>query len=327
MSLLRTTARRTITKLVAKLPTIARRSIMEALVSGPNCYDLFQAIGRAHGVRDICVLGDYGAIEGSLADDGIMAGYAKHKSWAAETNRLFVGFFATHRAGTYIDIGANLGLTTIPIAAISGVDCKAFEPDPDNYRHLTRNVAEHCRHGNVQLFNLAVYDRTGTIEFEIDVHNHGDHRVHVAGRAGLLMEASRPVIAVQSTRLDDLFDIATLKRPLVVKMDTQGSEGQIFAGGERLLAESTLIFFEYWPYSMRRFSADIDALTKFIERTFPTGSIVPGDQDAPPNWQSIDQVIKTMHERWRLAEAEPFVYHEIYLRKEDGGGHDLPTGL
>src|SRR5262245_1242860 len=81
MNPLRTTARRVLTKFVANLPIIARRSVMEALVSGPNCYDLFQAIGRAHGVRDICVLGDYGAIEGSLADDGIMAGYAKHKSW------------------------------------------------------------------------------------------------------------------------------------------------------------------------------------------------------------------------------------------------------
>ena len=315
--LFRATARRAITAFVATLPTNTKRSVMEALVSGSESYDLFQAIGLAHGVDDIRVLGDYGVIEGSLADDKIIAGYAKHKSWAAETNRFFGSYFETHQTGTYIDIGANLGLTTIPIAVFARVDCKAFEPDPDNYRHLETNVARHCHHGNVQLFNVAIYDRTGTIDFEIDVHNHGDHRIHTVGMGHTLMvEDTRPVITVQAQRLDDLFDLPTLKRPVVVKMDTQGSEGQIFLGGRRLLAESSLIFFEFWPYAMQRFGTDIDALTGFIGRTFPSGSVVLADQDVPPtDWQPIDQVIGTMHQRWRLAEAEPFVYHEVYLRR------------
>src|SRR5215217_5795048 len=106
--LFRPMARRAITAFVANLPTNTRRSVMEALVSGPQSYDLFQAIGLAHGVDNVRVLGDYGVIEGSLTDDKIIAGYAKHKSWAAETNRFFGNYFETHQTGTYIDIGANL---------------------------------------------------------------------------------------------------------------------------------------------------------------------------------------------------------------------------
>ena len=57
-------------------------------------------------------------------------------------------------------------------------------------------------------------------------------------------------------------------------------------------------------------------MTEFIGRTFPSGSIVLADQDVPPtDWQPIDQVIAMMHRRWQLAETEPFVYYEVYLRR------------
>lgn len=313
MNYFRPVLRRTITTLVRNLPVNTRRAMMEALAAGPDCYDLFQAIGLKHGVRDISVSGEYGVIEGSLADEKIIASYAKSRNWTnGKFNRLLVDFFSD-KGGTYIDIGANLGLTTIPIAANPAVACMAFEPEPDNYRHLQHNVAAHCPHGNVRLFEVALYDCNGTIDFEIDVHNSGDHRIHVIGE-GLLMEASRPVIPVRSARLDDVFDVDRLSRPIVVKMDTQGSEGQIFAGGTNLLAASAMVFLEYWPYSMKRFNADLDALTGYIGRTFPTGAIVPGDNDVSPDWQPISGVIKMMEERWRLVDAEPFVYYEIYLK-------------
>jgi len=314
---LRGTARKAITALVARLPTNTRRSVMDALVNGSNSYGLFQAIGRKHGVRDISVIGDYGVIEGSLADTHVIADYAKNKNWhVGEANRLFVEFFERHNGGTYIDIGANLGLTTIPVAALSSVDCHAFEPDPENYRHLARNVASHCPHGNVKLFNVAVCDHTGVIEFEVDPHNHGDHRIHVDNTTGLLMEDQRSIVAVPATKLDDAFDPAGLKRPIVLKMDTQGAEADIVAGGRRLLAACDLVFMEYWPYSMKRFASDVDAMINFVGRTFSSGSFVPGDTDTPPVWLSIDHITKAMSERWRCADTEPFVYHEIYLRKE-----------
>jgi FkbM family methyltransferase len=313
--LLRRTARRAVTRLMGRLPELARRDVMDALVSGPEGYDLFQAIGRRYGVKDISVVGDYGLIEGSLADDKIIAGYAKSKNWAMETNKFFTDFFKTQSAGTYIDVGANLGLTTIPIAALPRVDCKALEPDPDNYRHLVHNVAEHCRNKNVELFDIAAWDTTGTLDFELDAHNHGDHRIHVATSEGKLLEAERQVINVFASRLDDLFDPATLKHPIALKMDTQGSESQIFAGGERLLSQCALVFFEYWPYSMTRFGADIDRLTTFITQHFSEGAMVLGDANMAPYWWPIEEVVKTMYQHWQLADKEPFNYFEIYLRK------------
>jgi len=288
---------------------------MKTLADGPHALDLFRAIGLRHGVRDIVVLGDVGAIEGSLADDHIIAEYAKLKTWkTTELTKLVGGYFDVYKVGTYVDVGANLGLTTIPIAAMPGVDCIAFEPDPDNFRHLVRNVTAHCRHNNVKVHEIAVCNHNGEISFECDPHNHGDHRIHVV-KSGVLMESERTVVKVPACRLDDWFDVDKLKQPIVVKMDVQGSEGHIFAGGERLLSKAELVFMEYWPYSMVRFDSDIGALLSFITKTYSTGSMVLGDQDIAPDWQPIAEVVKAMRQRWNFANIEPFTYHEIYLRK------------
>src|SRR5215470_15582411 len=102
----RTIARRTLTKLVENLPPNAKRSVMEALVAGPHCYDLFRAIGNRYHVRDIGVMGEYGIIEGSLVDGGVIAGYAKvppeslDHGWTLpfESNHFLANFFREHQA-------------------------------------------------------------------------------------------------------------------------------------------------------------------------------------------------------------------------------------
>lgn len=78
-------------------------------------------------------------------------------------DEFFCDFFTRAGSGTYLDIGANIGLTTIPVAQNPRVACKAFEPAPHNFRYLSHNVAANCPHGNVDLFNLALFDRRATM--------------------------------------------------------------------------------------------------------------------------------------------------------------------
>ena len=49
-------------------------------------------------------------------------------------------FFAP-TGGTYLDIGANIGLMTVPFARDPRIRCLAFEPDPTNFGFLQRNIA------------------------------------------------------------------------------------------------------------------------------------------------------------------------------------------
>lgn len=314
---LRSLARRTLTEAAIKLPPKARRSVLDGLAEGADAYayELFQALGKSFGVRDIRVEGEYGLFEGALADGGVLAGYAKAKHWASETNRLFVDFFGRHGRGTYIDIGAHIGLTTVPVARFSGVACKAFEPEPSNFLYLSRNIASHCEHGNVELFNVALCDCNAPIEFELDVNNHGDHRIHMNGVSGAFSEQDRPVIVVQGMRLDDALAADSLQTPIGIKMDTQGAEGKIFRGGQTLLAKADLVFFEYWPYSMARTGVDTDWLLAFLRQNFAKGSLVAGDHDEAPDWTPIEKLTDRVQACFRSADREPFVYHEVYLRK------------
>ena len=68
--------------------------------------------------------------------------YASTGRWAEHTNELIGRFFDKAGRGTFLDIGANIGLTTIPVARRANVACHAFEPEPENFRNLrTRTFA------------------------------------------------------------------------------------------------------------------------------------------------------------------------------------------
>jgi FkbM family methyltransferase len=176
-------------------------------------------------------------------------------------------------------------------------------------------VASHCEHGNVELFNVALCDRNAMVDFELDVNNHGDHRIHMNGVQGAFSEQDRPAISVKGMRLDDALSVDSLQAPIGIKIDTQGAEGKIFLGGQALLGKADLLFFEYWPYSMARTGVDIDWLATFLKQHFSEGSIVAGDNDEAPDWSPIEKLIDQVQICFRSADSEPFVYHEVYLRK------------
>ena len=72
---------------------------------------------------------------------------------------MFVDFFEERDSGTYLDIGANIGLTTIPIARNHRVRCHSFEPDPGLFVHLLENIHRNCRR-NVELPSWLLARRT-----------------------------------------------------------------------------------------------------------------------------------------------------------------------
>ena len=86
---------------------------------------------------------------------------------------------------------------------------------------------------NIVTNQLALFDRKTKIKFELCSTNLGDHRVRISESEGLLGEASRETIFVDADRLDDVVDINRLRRPIAIKIDTQGSEPNVFIGGAR----------------------------------------------------------------------------------------------
>lgn len=311
-------AKSAVTGLVRRLPPAAKRVLLQALSAEGatgNAYEVLQVLGRSYGIADIRVLGDYGLVEGALADSSILATYARTRRWAASTNRIVDAFFDAYEKGTYIDVGANIGLTTIPIARRAAVACKAFEPEPATFGYLTRNIRCNCTTGNVEAFNFAIYHQRGSVAFELADDNLGDHRIRRIDHDGSFGEARRRVIMVPTERLDDVVDIAQLAPPVVVKIDTQGAECHVLHGGRSVLEAAALVAFEFWPYGLRRMEGDPEALIAFVATTFSAGAVLDGDADTTPVWRPIGVVAALLRDFASQRRDAAHAYCDVIVRK------------
>lgn len=240
----------------------------------------FRSLARVFGVHSVAVDGDRGTIFGSPLDLGVFGEYLRTRTYAPKLVNFILGFFRERGQGTFIDVGANIGLVTVPMAR-AGMTCIAFEPDPDNFRFLERNIRESGAAERVTAHNVALFDRATELRFERSGWNFGDHRVRnpAGSGSGIVGEQHRSVIAVVAKRLDDLVSPAALKKPVVIKMDTEGSEVNIFRGGRAAISAADLVIFEFSPYVIRRLGEDENELIRFAEEHFRTGFVLHHDNE------------------------------------------------
>jgi FkbM family methyltransferase len=237
----------------------------------------FYSRAAAMNVVELSVRGDYGVFTQSVADRTMLPTYATTGKWNHEMNERLAAFFSKD-GGTYVDVGANIGLTLVPLAQNPNVDIIAFEPDPSNFHYLTRNVADNCRHPNVTLHQLAAFREKTQLKFELSPDNLGNHRIRLKEEAGALSEQFRKTIVVEAVRLDDVVEVK--RKPLAVKIDTEGAESFVLEGGPRLLSEAQLFFTEIWPYGIARMGGNVERVARLIKDNFKTFHIPP-DFGAP----------------------------------------------
>lgn len=122
-----------------------------------------------------------------------------------------------------VDVGANIGYYTLIFARLVGKEGRvfAFEPDPDNFALLKKNV-EVNGYKNVIIEQKAVSDKSGQIKLYLNPENVGMHRIY---RSNYAHES----IQVESITLDDYFNNFDRKIDLV-KMDIEGAEISAFKG-------------------------------------------------------------------------------------------------
>jgi FkbM family methyltransferase len=126
-----------------------------------------------------------------------------------------------------IDVGAHVGYFSVLFRLGVGPSgaVYAFEPLPETYRRLLRNVMVN-RFVNFLPLPLAVADRSGSAEFHISLRNEGESSL-------LGWESGTRSCTVQVTCLDDVFQDALPKRPRLLKLDAEGVELNILRGGSR----------------------------------------------------------------------------------------------
>lgn len=128
---------------------------------------------------------------------------------------------------TAIDVGANIGIFTVPLALAVGNrgHVVAIEPEPENARRLLDNVLLNDV-GNVQVRVMAAGERAGIAH----LHEGRDPAFHSIEEGA---ESAGTLIRVET--LDEIWARAGSPRVSMVKIDTEGGEQTVLRGSRRML--------------------------------------------------------------------------------------------
>ena len=155
------------------------------------------------------------------------------------------------RSGNILDVGANIGYTSLLFSQAIDAPFKvyAFEPDEFNFRLLQRAAQSRTARQRIQPSQCAVGDRDGSVELWVNPRHHGDHRIRTDS-----LTVTGPAVQVSIISLDSFVAGQQLPFPVrFIKVDVQGYELAVCRGMERTLAENpgALIALEYMPSAIR----------------------------------------------------------------------------
>jgi FkbM family methyltransferase len=170
------------------------------------------------------------------------------------------------------------------------------------------NVTRNVEGASVEFHPVALFESHSTMTMAISNRNFGDHRLT---RSGV---SDRRTIQVPTVPLDDFLD--RVEGKLAVKVDTQGSEPFVVAGGRGVFARAGLIEMEFCPYLMRQLGGDpgivIDLVAGFDRITvFDRVAVMSGSKSETPCCLSPDAARATLELKLRTAADTDEDYIEI----------------
>lgn len=158
----------------------------------------------------------------------------------------------------YIDVGANVGMHALRVNHKLKPDglMYCFEPNPEIFQVLSTNIHLNGGFHNVRIRQAAVYDSPGKVQFSHDRHEHRVGAIVLPGATNY----GDGSYEVECITLDSL-DVEG--RDVVIKIDVEGREGGVIAGGRKLFKERVkLAVMEYHRSVMISTGTDVDQLLK-----------------------------------------------------------------
>ena len=218
-----------------------------------------------HVTPSVAVVGEDATYYVSTADVGLSWVVFNHGSYGQELMAAClqlaeeaIGRSPLMADRTFVDVGANIGTSTIPALSTFGArDAVAFEPAPMSFTLLRCNITVNELDDRVQAFQMALSDHNGSAVMEVAEHDWGDHRLRTAPGLeddSFYQESRRPTISVPTARFDDIAAERGLDvdRIGVFWVDAQGHEAHILAGADSVMGSDVPMIIEYWPYGLRR---------------------------------------------------------------------------
>lgn len=157
-----------------------------------------------------------------------------------------------------VDIGAHVGYYTLIAAKLVGKNgtVYAFEPEPSSYELLCKNI-EVNRYTNVVPVPKAVSNKQEGVKLWFDKVNLPCSSFSKENVSFFSKEKVSSV-EVETITLDEFFDkVVKANKVDFMKIDTQGTEGLIIDGAEKILKSNSLkIIMEFGPDLLRNLGTD-----------------------------------------------------------------------
>jgi FkbM family methyltransferase len=136
------------------------------------------------------------------------------------------------RGDTVLDIGANIGVTTVAMASMTGPTGRvhSFEPNPE-LQHLLKQVIERNHLTQATLHSMALGPIDTLMELRVPQSNFG---------MGSLVHHGNPTDAIHSVpvrRLDDIVIQEGITSIRLIKIDVEGFEADVFEGAQNVLRD------------------------------------------------------------------------------------------
>jgi len=172
------------------------------------------------------------------------------------------GWLQRRGIGTVLDIGANTGqFLEFILGILPEAHVYSFEPLPDCFEQLAQRAAGRP---NVTTFNVALGDRDGTATI---------HRSEYSPSSSLLPMGELHKAAFPHTRRTSVEEVVVkrldgldlpIEGRLLVKMDVQGYEDHVIAGGRATLERTDVVVTELSFYPLYEGQALFDDVYRLL---------------------------------------------------------------
>lgn len=178
-----------------------------------------------------CLIGPYAGLKFQISEDQLASGRMEvfYRAFEPEVTELFAGLV---RPGlVVVDVGANIGVHTLYLAKQLRGRGKvyAFEPWPDNFRALMRNVSLNCSLADIVVLRQeAVAEKIGR-SYLLKGSSTGSHH--------LGCELQPDSVEVDLVTLDSIWADGA-ETPTIIKVDVEGEELRVLHGAEKLIQKA-----------------------------------------------------------------------------------------
>lgn len=136
----------------------------------------------------------------------------------------------------FIDVGANIGAYSVLMSEVQGIrEIHAFEPAPETFGELVRNVEMNGLGGRITAHQKALSDSTQAVRFGIVNRLSGANSILSTS----IHSSFEKEVEVQAVRLDDYLPVKGQR--LCLKIDVEGHERQALAGMSSILSDNSVL--------------------------------------------------------------------------------------